>query len=80
MDTEDTVNTQTPSELAALLISKTTASAAASDAEREVVVRVRDRSDSISDSEPATRRPRYRGCHSSSELIGPLAALLFVRR
>ena len=45
---------------------------------KRVVVRVRDRSDSVSDMEPATWRPRYGGSQSSSERIGPLATLPFV--
>ena len=51
VDTEDVISTQAPSELAAPLASETRASAAASDAEMELVGRVRDRSDSIGDLE-----------------------------
>ena len=77
MDTEDATGTQAPSKAAAPLASETTASTAVSAAEREVVVRVLDRSDSVSDLEPTTRRPRYEGFQSNSEPIGPLATLPF---
>ena len=77
MDTEDATSTQPPSELTAPVASETTASAAVSDATREMTVQVRDRADSVSDLEPATRTPRYGRSQSSSEPIGPLATLLF---
>ena len=70
MDTEDTVSTRRLHPR----WQDRTASGAASDTEMEAVVRVRDRSDSISDQEPATRRPRYEGSQSSTELIGPLSS------
>ena len=43
-------------------------------AERKVRARVRDRSDSVCDLGPATRRQRYRETQSNSELVGPLSS------
>ena len=42
---------------------------------QEVVVRVQDRSDLVSDLKPATCRARHGESQSNSELVGPLATL-----
>ena len=73
MDTEDAIITHALSQFAAPLASKRTASAAASDTEMKVVVRVRDRSDCVSDLD----RPRYGESQWRSEPIGPLTILFF---
>ena len=73
-DTEDATSTRGPSELAAPLVSETTASAAVR-CGQEVVVRVQDRSDIVSDLKPATCRPRHGESQSNSELVGPLATV-----
>ena len=70
MDTEDATSTQGPSELAAPLANETTAPATVSDAETEVVLRVQDRSDSVSELERATRRPRCGWSQSGIDLSG----------
>ena len=62
-----------PSESAVPLVNETTASAAVSGAERKVVVRVRDQSDSVSDVEPATRNVT-----GDLRRVGPLATLRFL--
>ena len=51
-----------------------------SDAGREVGVRVRDRSDSVSDLEPATCRQLYGGLSRTVNLSGHLHRYFFVRR
>ena len=70
MNIEDAISLQAPSELVAPLANEATASVAACDADREVVVRVRDLSDSVSNRKPGTRRPLDAGSQSSSEPVG----------